>query len=136
MYQRNREMARVLAAGRLAAECEAWLRADGERLADAAELLGGPDWRRRALGAVEALAGGAELADLRDEIEALHGLLTLECTDDPWSEEALLFLSVDPDDPRADDARLCAEALGRALAALDLLGGAGTLAAAASGEAA
>ena len=136
MYQRTKEMARVLAAGRLAAECEAWLRADGERLADAAELLGGPDWRRRALGAVEALAGGAELADLRDEIEALHGLLTLEPTDDPWSEEALRFLSVDPDDPRADDARLCAEALGRALAALDLLAGAGALAAGTHGEAA
>ena len=136
MYQRTREMARVLAAGRLAAECEAWLRADGERLADAAELLGGPAWRGRALGAVEALAGGAGLADLRDELEALHGLLMLECTDEPWSEEALRFLSIDPDDPRADDARLCAEALGRALAVLDLLGGAGALAAAASGEAA
>ncbi|WP_299821419.1 hypothetical protein [uncultured Jannaschia sp.] len=98
-----------------------WLRDDPDALVDAADLLGGPDWARRAAGVADALAAGACVLSLLPDLEALRCLLTLELTDDPWSEEAARFLSVHPDDPRADGARLCAEVLERGLAALKAL---------------
>ncbi len=47
-------------------------------------------------------------------------LLMLDYTSDLNSVEATLFLSVHPDDPHADNARICAEAMVRGLAALEL----------------
>ena len=70
----------------------------------------------------EAIADGAEPADLVLELEGLRRLLSLDFTDDIMSDEALFFAAVHPDDPRADDARICAEALQRGVASLEVLG--------------
>jgi hypothetical protein len=99
-----------------------WLRAEPDRLVSAAELLGGDRWEVRAATVADAMARGAEPEDVEADLEALRRLLTLECTDDIDSEEAVRFLAVHPDDPRADDARLCAEALERGLDAMHELG--------------
>lgn len=104
-----------------------WLRADPDRLIDAATLLGGPDWARRAVRVVEAHDAGTCATTLLPDLEALRRLLTLELTDDPWSLEAGYFAMVHPDDPRADEARLCAEALERGVAALTGLATAGLI---------
>ncbi|CTQ33925.1 hypothetical protein [Jannaschia rubra] len=95
-----------------------WLRADSDRLISAAELLGGDGWEGRAAEVAAAMADGAEPEDVEADLVALHRLLTLECMNDIESAEAVRFLAVHPDDPRADDARLCAEALERGLDAL------------------
>ena len=70
----------------------------------------------------EAIADGAEPTDLLLELEALRRLPNLELTDDMTSDEALVFAAVHPDDPRADDARVFAEALQRGVASLEALG--------------
>ena len=70
----------------------------------------------------EAIGDGAEPVDFYPELEALRRLLNLELTDDVTSLEALFFAAVHPDDPRADDARICAEALQRGVVALEALG--------------
>ncbi len=103
---------------RIADAFEAWLRAESDALVDAADLLGGPDWARRAARVAGALASGAGGPSLLPDLEALRRLLTLERTDDPFGPEAARFAMVHPDDPRADAARLCAEALERGVAAL------------------
>ena len=100
---------------------EAWLCAEADTLVDAADLLGGPDWSRRAARIADALASGSGAAALRPDLRALRSLLTLERTDDPFGFEAARFRAVPPDDPRADAARLCAEALEHGLSALDAL---------------
>ncbi|KIC32136.1 hypothetical protein RA25_13840 [Leisingera sp. ANG-S5] len=96
----------------------AWLQADADRLAAAAELLGGESWKNRALVVAEAIARGEGLEEVEADLAALRRLLTLEFTGEIDSFEAVRFLSVHPDDPRADDARLCAEALDRGLDAM------------------
>ena len=101
----------------------AWLREDGERLVEAAELLGGPKWAARALVVVNDVVAGALPADRLADLRALRRLLRLEFIDDPASAEAAFFAAVDPDDPRADAARLWAEGLDRGVAALVAPGG-------------
>lgn len=112
------DMRAALQAAQLRREFAAWLRADADRLISAAELLGGESWETRAVEVTDALAQGTEPEDVETDLLALHRLLTLELTDDIDSIEAVRFLSVHPDDPRADDARLCAESLERGLDAL------------------
>lgn len=99
-----------------------WLRESADHLVEAADLLGGSEWAARAEAVAEAIADGAEPADLFPELEGLRRLLNLELTDDVTSLEALFFATVHPDDPRADDARICAEALQRGVVALEALG--------------
>ena len=95
-----------------------WLRTDGDRLLEAAELLGGESWKVRADAVLSEVTNGVSPASLVDELSDLHRLLTLEFADDLDSNEAALFMSLHPDDPRADDARICAETLQRGLLAL------------------
>jgi hypothetical protein len=118
MEHKPRSLAAALqAASDLEAFVE-WIRSDADRLLNAAELLGGHLWRDRVSILCTAIIDGTELYDLIVELRQIHRLLTLEFVADLDSEEARRFLSVHPDDPRADDARLCAEALERALTAL------------------
>lgn len=102
-----------------------WLRDGGEGLTAAAELLGGEKWKDRADAVLAALIDGVMPADLIDELSDLHRLLTLEFADDLDSAEAALFFAVHPDDPKADEARLCAEALERGLRAMAMVAAAG-----------
>lgn len=102
-----------------------WLCAEGDSLVAAAELLGGEKWRACALSVVASVSQNIALPKLYDEISALYRLLSLEFTDDFDSEEAGRFFAIHPDDPRADEARLCKEALERGLNAVRLVGKAG-----------
>src|SRR6056297_1341047 len=98
-----------------------WLRADGDNLVASAELLGGSKWAARARAVVEAAKAGNDLAARRGELHELNRLLRVEFTSDIKSVEARRFAAVQPDDPRADIARRCAEALGRGVRALEAL---------------
>lgn len=111
----NPNMRAALQAAELRQEFINWLRADADKLVSAARLLGGDRWENRATYVTDALAYGAEPEELRVELAGLHRLLTLEFTDDLDAPEAHYFLMVHPDDPRADEAQLCAEALDRGL---------------------
>jgi hypothetical protein len=51
----------------------------------------------------------------------LADLLSLRFVDDPYSPEALRFAAINPDHPRADAARRCAERLEQGVALLDRL---------------
>lgn len=102
-----------------------WLREDGERLVRAADLIGGPDWAARATRLVKAIAGGAEPAGLLPDLRALRRLLRLELADDLDALEMRLVVDIHPDDPHAENARICAEALDRGVRALGALGAAG-----------
>lgn len=102
-----------------------WLRDDGDPLATAADLLGSTKWRNRADAILAAVKNGVPPSNLIDELSELHKLLTLEFVDDIGSHEAALFFAINPDDPRADQARLCAEALERGLAAMAIVTAAG-----------
>lgn len=95
-----------------------WLATDGDCLASAARLLGGSVWERRAIDVQNAIRSGNLPEDVENDLVGLHRLLTLQFTDDLDSIEAVHFMSVHPDDPRADDARFCAEALERGLEAM------------------
>ena len=98
-----------------------WLRAEGDNLVASAELLGGRKWAARARAVVEAAKAGNDLAARRGELHELHRLLRLDFTTDIKSVEARRFAAVHPDDPRADIARRCAEAMGRGVRALEAL---------------
>ncbi len=108
----------TLRAAQIAAAFSDWLRDDGDHLTAAADLLGGAKWKNRADAVLAAVKNGVSPDSLVDELSNLYRLLTLEFTYDLDSDEAALFMSVHPDDPRADDARICAEALERGLVAL------------------
>lgn len=118
MEHTAKEMRAALQAARLRREFVEWLRADAERLASAAQLLGGGFWKRRAVRVAQAIAEGDDPEEVVTDLRALHRLLTLEFTNDLDSPEAALFFDVHPDDPRADEARQCVEALERGLDAL------------------
>lgn len=112
---------------RIAAAFAAWLRGEGgEELVDSAELLGGPGWSRRARAIVSAITAGSPPADHLPELKALLCLLQLKHADRLVSLEAVLFAAVHPDDPRADTARISAEALARGIASLEALDRVGT----------
>ena len=98
-----------------------WLATDGDCLASAASLLGGSVWERRSIAVQRAIRSGSSPEDVEADLVALHRLLMLEFTDDLDSIEAVRFMSIHPDDPRADEARLCAEALERGLDAMRML---------------
>lgn len=112
------EMRATLRAAAIRQAFADWLRAESDRLISAAGLLGGDRWANRAAEVAAAMAGGAETEDVEADLIALRRLLTLECAEDIDSLEAVRFCAVHPDDPRADDARLCAEALERGLEAM------------------
>lgn len=99
----------------------AWLRREGESLVSAAAILGGVSWADRAQALVTSARSGHDVAARRGELVALRRLLSLELTTDLCSEEALRFSRIHPDDPRADAARACAEALDRGVRALEAL---------------
>ena len=96
-----------------------WLRADGDDLVSSAALLGGDAWEALACSVVCAVSQGASVDDVEMELRHLRGLLALEFVEDLSSEEARRFMAIHPDDPRADLARLCAEALEKGLDAFD-----------------
>lgn len=96
----------------------AWLASDGDDLRNAVRLLGGPRWLPVAERVIDAACRGNDLHRLVPELKRLLRLLSLEMVNDLDCEEAALFMMVDPDDPRADNARICLEALDRGLAAL------------------
>lgn len=100
-------------------EFSTWLADNPEELEDAARLLGGAKWAALAYRVIMAVRSGAGLAAVLPELRRLVGLLTLQCADDLSSDEARRFMSVHPDDPRADNARRCAEAVQRGIAALE-----------------
>jgi hypothetical protein len=104
-----------------ASEFIRWLRAEGDSLVASADLLGGRKWAARARAVVEAAKAGNDLAARHAEIHELNRLLRLEFTTDIKSREARRFAAVHPDDPRAHEARHCAQALGRGLRALEAL---------------
>ena len=111
---------------RTAAAFADWLRqGGGEALVQAAELLGGPKWSGRAATAATAIAEGDDPSSHLAELRALRRLLWLDRADAPGSVEAALLASLHPDDPRADEARICAEAVARGVAALEALAMAG-----------
>ncbi len=98
-----------------------WLREEGDSLVASADLLGGPRWVARSEIIVAAARAGHDLAPHRLEIQALHRLLHLDLVQDLGSPEARRFGVLHPDDPRADVARHCAEALDRGFRALEAL---------------
>ena len=126
MHHDTRTTRTLIAAAHVAAYFDDWLRSDGEQLIDAAELIGGDRWRLRALEVIQAAAEGVPAGDLYAELAVLRDPLTLEPTNDPWSDEATRLAEIHPDGPRATSAMLCAEALARGLDALDHMDGART----------
>lgn len=108
-----------------ASEFLRWLRSDGDRLIAAAHLLGGEGWAQRARRVVRAAREGHDLVARQPDLRALRDLLWLEHLDGRDTPEARRFLALDVEDPRCDDARLCADVLDvgvRALEALRLAG--------------
>lgn len=102
----------------IAAEIQDWLSTSGaEELLDAVELLGGPTWQTTAQRIIAA-ARNDDLALHLPQLRRLRQLLLLELVD-TCAELAFRFFSVHPDDPRADNARRCAEALDRGIRALE-----------------
>jgi hypothetical protein len=116
----------LLRHARIAEGFVGWLREDGERLVRAADLIGGKNWAARATRLVEAIEGGAEPAGLLPDLRVLRRLLRLDLADDPDALEMRLVVDIHPDDPRAENARICAEALDRGVRALAALGASGT----------
>lgn len=112
------EMRATLRAAIIRRDFAEWLREDSDRLVSAAGLLGGKRWERRAAAMAEVMVRGAEPEDVDADLAALRRLLTLECAADFDSPEVVRFLKVHPDDPRAEDVRLCAEALEHGLDAM------------------
>ncbi|MDO5632528.1 MAG: hypothetical protein Q4G22_11915 [Paracoccus sp. (in: a-proteobacteria)] len=96
-----------------------WLCSSSDDLIDTADLLGGPKWVILAQGTVSAARDVQRLHASLPHLRKLHRLLTLQYVDDIDSDEARRFMMLHPDDPRADNARRCAEALERGIAALE-----------------
>ncbi len=120
MNYATKEMRIALHAANTCREFADWLLADADRLASAAQMLGGDRWEHRVARVVNVIANAADLEEIETDLRALHRLLTLEFTDDLDSREAALFFDVHPDDPRADDARMCAESLENGLQAMEV----------------
>jgi hypothetical protein len=118
MEYHNKNMRATLLAASIRRAFTDWLRAEGDRLVTTAELLCGDLWKCRATKVLDAIADGADPEQVAADLSDLLGLLTLEWVDEIDSVEAACSMAVHPDDPRADDARICAEALDRGLAAM------------------
>ncbi len=95
-----------------------WLADSGDDLIDAAELLGGSKWLTVALRVIHVAEAGGDLGTVLRELKQLRCLLHVEFVADLRSHEARCFMRVHPDDPRADNARVCAEALDHGIEAL------------------
>ncbi|GHE02638.1 hypothetical protein U879_18665 [Defluviimonas sp. 20V17] len=98
-----------------------WLRDEGDSLIASATLLGGAKWAKRARTVVARARAGDDTASWGKDLHALRRLLHLEFADTLGSEEAYRFAAIHPDDPRADEARHCAEAVDRGVRALEAL---------------
>jgi len=98
-----------------------WLREDGDTLVAAAELLGGPKWARHASAVVTCARNGGDLQTRRRQLARLARLLRLELVDDLSQPEAARFAVLHPDDPRAINALICADAVSRGRRALEAL---------------
>ncbi|MET4128365.1 hypothetical protein [Roseovarius sp. MBR-6] len=98
-----------------------WLCDDGDTLIAAADLLGGATWARRANALVDCAREGGDLHTHRRTLARLARLLRLEFVDDLSGLEAARFADVHPDDPRATDAMVCADAVLRGRRALEAL---------------
>lgn len=109
----------LLQAAQTLSDFRDWVADSADELLDAVDLLGGPAWLPVALRAVHTAENGEDLAALLPDLRRLSRLLRLEFADRLGSEEARRFLRIHPDDPRADSARLCAEAVDRGLQALE-----------------
>lgn len=125
MNIQTKETRILLRCAQLAAAFEAWLCEEGDCLIAAAELLGGPVWSARAENVVTVISDGESASNVLNELKELRRLLHLEYLDDPFSEESLRFAMVHPDDERADEARICAEAVERGVDALGVIARAG-----------
>jgi len=106
---------------RTADEFLRWLREEGDLLIASADLLGGPSWSLRAKAVVHSARCGRDISSYRRSLAALRKLLNLEFVSYLESPEAARFAALNPDDPRADQARLCAEVLARSLRAIEAL---------------
>lgn len=93
----------------------------GDDLVDAADLLGGPHWAATAARLIAAVKDGTDPAELLPTLRKLNRLLSLHYAEDLFSEEARRFMQIHPDDPRADNARICAEAVEGGLRALQYI---------------
>ncbi|MGK7663542.1 MULTISPECIES: hypothetical protein [unclassified Marinovum] len=113
-----KDLRAALLAAELRHQFTEWLRSEAEQFVSAADLLGGHRWACRAEKVVGAIADGSEPEDVEADLAALHGLLTLEFSNDIHSHMAVRFFSMHPDDPRAEEVRLCAEALEKGLDAM------------------
>jgi len=109
-----------------ASEFLRWLQEDGDHLIASAYLLGGPNWARRARSVVKAAREGRDLSQRKGAVADLHRLLHLDLVQYVEGPEALRFTRLHPDDPSADVARRCAEAMRRGVRALEALRLAGT----------
>lgn len=98
-----------------------WLEKDGDMLIAAAELLGGPDWAERARVIVAVARNGGPITARVRAIKALSRLLHGRHADGLDGFGAWPFTWLHPDDPRATNAMLCAEALDRGLRAMEAL---------------
>ncbi|MCB2095785.1 MAG: hypothetical protein H6901_00670 [Rhodobacteraceae bacterium] len=99
----------------------AWLRDRSDDLIDAVDLLGGAHWVTRTADTVHAIRKGATLESRLADLKEIRRFLHLEYAGRPGSEEQARFAAVHPDDPRADTARLCAEALDRGIAGIEAI---------------
>ncbi|MDG2452967.1 MAG: hypothetical protein P8M63_09045, partial [Paracoccaceae bacterium] len=121
MHHDLKAMRAMLRAAQIAAAFSDWLRDDGDHLTAAADLFGGTKWKKRADAVLAAAKSGFSPTNLVDELSNLHRFLTLELTDDLDSEEAALFSAIHPNDPRVNEAWLCAETLERGLVAMAMV---------------
>ena len=119
--QHHQDLIRLRPHVLLVEQFRGWLRADGNDLVRSADLLGGATWARRAVRVIDLAARGTDPVRFAEAVRHLHRLLSLDLTDDPFSPEAMRFAGIDPDHPNADMARLCCQALERALPSLRIL---------------
>ena len=96
-----------------------WLQNEGDNLIEAARLLGGPQWARRAARVVVTARDGDPLTASRNTIKALSRLLHGNHASDIESFEAWPFTWLHPDDPRATNAMRCADAIDAGLRAIN-----------------
>ena len=98
-----------------------WLENEGDTLIASADLLGGPEWADRAKVIVAVARNGGPVTARRKTLKALSALLSGCHADELEGCEAWPFTLLHPDDPRATNAMLCAEALDRGLRAMEAL---------------
>ena len=98
-----------------------WLEEEGDTLVASADLLGGPEWAERAKVIVAVARNGGPVTARVHAIKALSRLLSGCHADEFGGAESWPFTWLHPDDPRATNAMLCAEALDRGLRAMEAL---------------